>query len=57
MKVYRAWINQPSKHQPLSMYHGLKGIVVENNGVLIMYFSEGRLISLKIPNKQVITKG
>lgn len=48
MKVYRAWINQPSTLQPYHKWHGQKVLVVENENDVRVYFLDGEVISMKI---------
>lgn len=49
MKIYRAFINQPSKNQSLHKLHGKRGIAFEKSPKdITMYFSEGDLISIQV---------
>ncbi len=57
MKIYRGWINQPSKLQPLHKMHGKRGIVVDSGGATVrMYFCTGAAVSVQAPRLS-ISKG
>jgi len=46
MKIYRAWINQPSTLQPLHKMHGTHCIVHDTGDESVtLYFTEGVLHS------------
>lgn len=47
MKICRAWINQPSKLQPLHRLHGTRCIAVYNRpGNVQLWFTEGEIHSM-----------
>ena len=54
MQPYRAWINQPSKLQPLHAMHGTRGIVTAHNGnTVTIYFVDGPTVSMEIPRNTI----
>jgi len=57
MRPYRAYINQPSKHQPLHKLHGkfciavpntLNGNILDSELVIDIYFTEGPIHSMRV---------
>ena len=48
MKIYRAWINQPSTQQPLHKLHGRRCIVHDNieDTYVTLYFTTGKVHSM-----------
>lgn len=48
MRVYRAWINQPSTLQPLHHLHGEAGIAIERDGHTTLYFVTGPVFSMVV---------
>lgn len=48
-RIYRAWINQPSKAQPLFHLHGQHCIAVETAESLTIYFTHGSVHSMDVP--------
>ena len=52
LKIYRAWINQPSLWQPLHDLHGQKCIVKDTDGKTVqIFFTEGDVHSMEVsPN-------
>ena len=58
MKIYRGWINQPSKLQPLHEIHGKKGIVMDSGGKTVrMYFCTGTVVSMQAPRLSISKSG
>lgn len=54
MKTYRAWVNQPSKLQPLHGFHGKKCIVNDyGDTVVTVWFTEGEIHSMVVPRNCV----
>ena len=50
MKLYRAWINQPSTLQPLHALHGTYCIACDRDGANVhLYFTEGDVHSMVAP--------
>lgn len=51
LKIYRAWINQPSTLQPLHLLHGEYCIAVDDSdfGHVTLYFTEGNTHSCVAP--------
>ncbi|MDD4865177.1 MAG: hypothetical protein PHE38_14360 [Alishewanella agri] len=48
--IRRAWINQPSKLQPLNHLNGVSVLVVDTGEEVVDgYFLEGDVISMRIP--------
>ena len=45
----KAWVNQPSALQPLHKYHGKIGIAVKENETVTVYFTEGEVYSMVVP--------
>ena len=57
MKVYRGWVNQPSKLQPLHKEHGKRCIVMDSGGKVVqLYFCTGAVESMMAPRLS-ISKG
>lgn len=55
-RPYRAWINQPSKLQPLHHLHGTKVIVTSiDSETAEVFFTEGCVISGIIPKSALST--
>jgi len=49
MKIYRAWVNQPSTLQPLHSLNGTKCIAVDTgNRSVRIYFTEGPVHSMEV---------
>ena len=47
MRLYRAWINQPSQLQPLHDRHGQRCIVEDHGGPsVVLHFTEGDVHSM-----------
>lgn len=58
LKIYRGWINQPSRLQPDHALHGKVGIVVDDGQRLVvkMFFTEGPVHSLEVLRTSVAEK-
>ena len=53
-RTYRAWINQPSKSQPLHDLHGRYCIVEDTGDVSVrIWFTEGSLHSMQAPRNTI----
>jgi hypothetical protein len=52
MKIYRAWINQPSTSQPLHKFNG-KNCIVQDTGEksVRLFFTEGAIHSMQAPRQ------
>ena len=52
---YRAWINQPSHHQPLHHLHGTPCIVVPHDTTddVTLYFTHGQVHSMQATKAHV----
>jgi hypothetical protein len=54
MKIYRAFINQPSTLQPLHTLNGVRCLVQDNGGNTIkVFFTSGPVHSMQIPRNCV----
>jgi len=56
VKTYRAWINTPSRLDPLTYLHGTKCIVQDDGqpGAVTVWFTEGDVHSMILPRRAIV---